>query len=227
MSKTNLGLIAYTQAQLGNPYWMGTFGQTATSTLYASNKARLPQYYTESDFTSQFGKRVHDCIGLIKGYLWSDTPTSTPAYCNDPCPVDHSADSMYKDCEEKGLINTLPEVPGVLLFIKEGYTMEHVGVYIGGGYAIEAKGHAWGVVLTKVAGRGWTHWGKCPYIDYMESEDEEVTRYNTIDEVPDYGKATVQKLIDRGALNGTDTGLNLSDDMLRVLVVNDRMGLYK
>lgn len=174
MSKTNLGLIAYAQAQIGNPYWMGTFGQISSAALYTSNKARLPQYYTAHDFYSQYSKRVHDCIGLIKGYLWSDTPTSVPVYCASPCTQDHSADSMYKACKTSGLIGTLPETPGALLFVKEGATMGHVGVYIGNGQAIEAKGHAWGVVQTAVSGRGWTHWGICPYIEYeaIESEDE-------------------------------------------------------
>ena len=60
-----------------------------------------------------------------------------------------------------------------------------------------------------------------------ESEEEEVPRYNSISEVPDWGKATVQKLITAGALKGGDTGLNLSDDMLRIFVIHDRMGLYK
>ena len=48
--KTASGLIAYCQAQLGRPYWMGTFGNTASATLYQSNKKRLPQYYAASDF---------------------------------------------------------------------------------------------------------------------------------------------------------------------------------
>ncbi|MBE6719187.1 MAG: hypothetical protein E7571_00845 [Ruminococcaceae bacterium] len=42
----------------------------------------------------------------------------------------------------------------------------HVGVYIGGGYVIEAKGHAYGVVKTAFKGRGWKNWGKCPWITY-------------------------------------------------------------
>ena len=29
-SKTNTGLVAYAKAQVGNPYWYGTFGQLAT-----------------------------------------------------------------------------------------------------------------------------------------------------------------------------------------------------
>lgn len=30
MPKTNAGLVAYAKAQLGRPYWWGTFGQTAS-----------------------------------------------------------------------------------------------------------------------------------------------------------------------------------------------------
>lgn len=50
--------------------------------------------------------------------------------------------------------------------------------------------------------------------------------YNTIDEVPDWGKATVNKLIDKGILAGSEKGLDLSYTMLRMLVINDRAGLY-
>ena len=60
----------------------------------------------------------------------------------------------------------------------------------------------------------------------MEGEDEEVKRYNTIDEVPEWAKATVQKLLNNDLLLGGDNGLGLSEDMLRMLVINDRAGLY-
>lgn len=46
----------------------------------------------------------------------------------------------------------------------------HAGVYIGGGYAIEAMGTRKGVVKTEVSGRGWQGWCKLPYIDYLEVE---------------------------------------------------------
>ena len=49
-------------------------------------------------------------------------------------------------------------------------------------------------------------------------------RYMTLDEVPEWGRPTVKKLLDAGALHGTDSGLDLSADMLRVLVIMDRMG---
>jgi hypothetical protein len=47
---------------------------------------------------------------------------------------------------------------------KEG----HTGVYIGGGYAIEAMSTSKGVCKTAVAGRGWQAWYMPTYIDYGE-----------------------------------------------------------
>ena len=50
-------------------------------------------------------------------------------------------------------------------------------------------------------------------------------RYNTIDEVPDRARPTIQKLIDKGALAGRGGELkDLSTDMLRIFVIHDRMG---
>lgn len=50
--------------------------------------------------------------------------------------------------------------------------------------------------------------------------------YNSIAEVPDWGKATIKKLVDKGYLKGNGKGLDLSEDLLRVLVINDRAGMY-
>ena len=58
-----------------------------------------------------------------------------------------------------------------------------------------------------------------------DKEVEEV-RYNTVDECPDWARETIQKLIDKGYLGGNGQGLDLSHDMVRVLVINDRAGVY-
>ena len=50
--------------------------------------------------------------------------------------------------------------------------------------------------------------------------------YNTYEEVPDWGKATVRKLLNKGILKGSEKGLDLSYTLLRLLVINDRAGLY-
>ena len=51
-------------------------------------------------------------------------------------------------------------------------------------------------------------------------------QYDTIEEVPDWGKSTVQKLMEKDLLQGDGNGLGLTYDLLRVLVINDRAGLY-
>lgn len=167
MSKTAAGLVAYCKAQLGKPYWYGTFGQTATAALYYDRKAMYPGYYTADNFMEQLGQRVHDCVGLIKGYLWSATPTSTPVYTPSE---DVNVPMLYNRCTERGTLSSLPEIPGVCVFMT---SMEHVGVYIGNGKVIEARGHAWGVVETNLKDRGWGLWGKPQYIDYSVTPEPE------------------------------------------------------
>jgi LysM repeat protein len=112
-----------------------------------------------------------DCIGLIKGFFWTNGGQGVLEYIaggeefkskygSNNCP-DKGANGMLtwlksKGCKH-GLIDSLPDVPGILLF-KSG----HVGVYIGGGLAIEAEGFAYGVVETKVSKRPWTEWAYLP-----------------------------------------------------------------
>lgn len=52
--------------------------------------------------------------------------------------------------------------------------------------------------------------------------------YNYIDDnMPDWAKPTIQKLVNKGYLKGDEEGkLGLTTDLLRVLVINDRAGIY-
>ena len=60
----------------------------------------------------------------------------------------------------------------------------------------------------------------------MEKIKEEITRYNTVDELPEWAKPTIQKLLDKGLLSGDGKSLDLSADMIRVFVVLDRNGTF-
>lgn len=160
--KTAEGLIEYTTAMLGLPYWMGTFGQTATQALLNYERGRFPKYYTAKDFESQFGKRVHDCCGLIKGYMWSATPTSAPVYVGSQ---DCDAQMFYDNSKVKGEINlstfAATAKPGVLVYTGK---LEHVGVWTGT-KVHEARGHAYGVVESPLTSR-FKYWSECPFIEY-------------------------------------------------------------
>lgn len=60
----------------------------------------------------------------------------------------------------------------------------------------------------------------------IKEEDDEV-RYKYYDDMPDWAQPTVKKLMGKGYLKGEGNGvLNLSEDTLKVLVINDRAGLY-
>ena len=173
-TKNNLDLAAYAvQAWENNwGYVWGTYGNILTPSLFAYKKQQYPDGVgNHADFIEShwLGRRTADCIGLIKGYGWLDTDSMTIGYAANGMP-DYGADQMYRVCknagvqnEDYGPISTLPELPGLMLW-KSG----HAGVYIGGGYAIEAMGTRKGVVKTKVSDRGWQGWGKLPYINYRE-----------------------------------------------------------
>lgn len=63
----------------------------------------------------------------------------------------------------------------------------------------------------------------------MESNEEEdnMVIYKTYEDLPNWAKPTVQKLVKKCYLTGEGDGvLNLEENMLRVLVINDRAGLY-
>lgn len=68
---------------------------------------------------------------------------------------------------------------------------------------------------------------------YMEIKGEETmseentNTYKTLEDVPTWGKPTVEKLVNKKAIQGDENGnLNISNDLLRTLVIHDRLGLY-
>ncbi len=167
MAKTNTELVLWAKSKIGCPYWYGTFGQKATADLLNQKSKQYPSYYTTSRVNSckgQYGKEVFDCVGLIKGYIWYDESKKKTVYNSSQ---DLSADAMLSKAKEKGAIKTIPETPGILVHMSG-----HVGIYIGNGEVIEATvGNSEYVVKkSKLAGRGWTHWSKCPFIEYKSAQ---------------------------------------------------------
>ena len=158
-------LCEYARGQLGKPYWYGAFGQVASAGLLAEKRKQYPKYYDQSQyrlrFDTQFGQKVHDCSGLIKGALWCDTIDAAPKY---NVAQDKGANGMIDACTEKGTINTIQNIPGLVV-----WKNNHIGIYIGDGYVIEAIGHDYGVIKTKLEDNAWLKWGKLPWVEYTTS----------------------------------------------------------
>lgn len=112
MDKTNLGLVEYCKNQLGLPYWWGTFGQVATKSLYEQKKRQYPSQYKWTNYQDYLGQRVHDCVGLIKGYLWTNDGKLTYTLSQDK-----DVSGMKAQCEV-GNINNIPEIKGLLVFMR-------------------------------------------------------------------------------------------------------------
>lgn len=107
------------------------------------------------------GRRVADCSGL---FVWAFKQLGGSMY--------HGSNTMFKSWstdsgELKSGVRSDGQVlkPGSAVYkwnSTDGY--HHVGLYIGDGKVIEAKGTAYGVVQSEVS--TWTHWSELKGVDY-------------------------------------------------------------
>lgn len=145
---TGIGLADYAISLLGAPYVYGVNGDVITESLIQRKAIQYPGYYTPGYIAKarQFiGQRAYDCSSITDLYTGTD----------------RSANGWLASCAEKGAISTMPEIIGLIV-----HKDHHMGVYIGQGWAIEARGIDYGVVKTRVSDRPWTSWGKVPGVEY-------------------------------------------------------------
>ena len=57
------------------------------------------------------GYQAFDCVGLIKAFLWDDDPSNYKAS------EDENEVMMYDRAKVKGMIASMPERPGILVFM--------------------------------------------------------------------------------------------------------------
>ena len=171
--KTNVGLVQWAKGLMGQPYWYGTCSYKATESLLKRKAVQYPSHYADSRMGRyrqdiRNGATVQDCVGIIKGYYWTQDD-GTQKYGLDGRP-DKGANGLFTAATEKGPIANMPEIIGLIVHLNG-----HVGVYIGDGWVIEARGFKYGVVLTWLKDRPWTSWFKCPYIEYVDGAVEETS----------------------------------------------------
>lgn len=208
MSKKSIaGMLKWAQKALDNKwvYWYGTCGYACTLNLLNSKTAQYPSHYKSSRRSGYRkdiaeGKICCDCIGLFKSYAWDkdgDVETIGAARLSNEQP-DCSATMALNACKIKGHIDIIPEIPGLAVWNESG---GHIGLYVGNGEIIEARGFDYDVCRTKVKDREFVTWGIYPYLEYTE---EEVA----------LAKATLsgQKAVTTAIINTNEaTGLSLWD----------------
>lgn len=155
MIMNNVNLAKFCIDKLGTPYIMGTNGKKFTKDMYNDLYLRNPGgWFTQLRMPKiklLIGKVTTDCHGLIEWFVREQTGQN----------YDTTADNAFLVSKEKGTIDSIPDVPGICVRYKG-----HVGIYIGSGYVVEARGFSYGVCITRLLSRPWTHWYKHNKIDY-------------------------------------------------------------
>lgn len=178
MAYTAKGLAEFAEHALNEPtiYMWGGMMNSITEDFVNRNIRQWASRYKPERIKfirSKIGKAYGcDCCGLIKAYYFGGY--NTPKY---DAKKDINTAGMFSVAYEKGPICTIPEEPGIIV-----YMPGHVGVYIGGGKVIECTlgYYGDGVVKTNLNRRKWTHWLKLPYIEYEKCPPKTPDRYYTV-----------------------------------------------
>lgn len=153
----------------GCGYIWGTAGQTWTQEDQdaVNNGTKKTGKPAQTEKTKKYGakwigRRVFDCSGL-----WHYLMGQWGAY------VPHGSNSIWDYyCVRKGKIkNGVKQtggelLPGTAVFLYKAAenNRHHVGIYIGNGKCIEARGTVYGVVESAIS--RWDEWGEIKGIDY-------------------------------------------------------------
>ena len=133
-------------------YIWGKSGQTWTQASQNAATRDMTVRYGQK----WVGRRVADCSGL---FVWAFKQLGGSIY--------HGSNTMWrKYTTEKGtLTGTMNIRPGTAVFtVGSDGVRGHVGLYIGGGICIEAKGTAYGVVTSQLS--RWDEWGELVGVEY-------------------------------------------------------------
>ena len=138
-------------------YIWGTRGQTWTQ----ANQSKATRAMTVRHGAKWIGRRVADCSGL---FVWAYKLYNASIY--------HGSNTIFnKYCSGTGpLAGTVKIRIGTAVFQNTNGKRGHIGLYVGGGMCIEAKGTPHGVVSSPLT--VWDEWGTLKDVDYAGTIEE-------------------------------------------------------
>ena len=154
-------LVSYVRSKVGCGYVWGASGEFCSPSLRSILAKRAPsQKGNILGICEKWdGMQVFDCATLVR-----------EAFKAAGVNRSSGATTIWRTWPfiEKGTIDTLPVgEPGIALFRAEGVDkMAHIGMTIGGGLAVDARGSSNGVLLGPVSSCKWTHWARFEGVDY-------------------------------------------------------------
>lgn len=82
---------------------------------------------------------------------------------------DNTANGYYKQCKQKGTIESLPKDKVCLVFkVRGSGTMHHIGIYLGDGTVAEMASSDTNYQHRPLGATDWSHWGMPDWIDYSQ-----------------------------------------------------------
>lgn len=166
-------------------YIYGTWGSLWTEKKQAAATRDMTVKYG----SKWIGKTVTDCSGLLR---WALKQLGED--------IVHHARYQYTEyCSPKGKLiagkrdDGKPIRPGTAVFLQGTQAhIHHVGVYLGGGVCVEAKGTIYGVVTSEL--NHWDHWGELIMVDYSEVAGEEPQQLHD-DDSPESDAGTILRAL--------------------------------
>ena len=175
---TAAGLVDFVKGQVGQVYVWGGHGQyNLTDAQIRSMDTSHANAQRSIDFIKKLkakgvaSYRCFDCSGLISRYFYDLGLVPSKRNCNhlaSMCEAIHTPDGV------SALEASLR--PGDLVFRKNSQKYYHVGVYIGNGQVVEAKGRDDGVVQRRLDASGgshWNRWGRLSLLNQNNYESKE------------------------------------------------------
>lgn len=205
----------------------------------------LAQFLLESGYgRSELAKNANNCFGMKKNLSGNTWPGSTwdgkSVYTKQTKEqnTDGSYQTITADFRKYACVeDSIADHSAYLLGAKNGSNLRYKGLaneqdYKTAAQIIKNGGYATSLTYVDKLCNLIEQWNLTRFD--VKKEVKEV-RYNKIADMPKYAQATIIKMVDKGFIGGSGTAkdendrpadLDLSIDMIRVFVTNDRAGVY-